>query len=136
MSQQTELEVFFDGDCPLCLKEINMIRRMDHQQKILFTDIAAPQFDINACGKTMRQLMEEIHARLPDGTWVTGVDVFRLLYSAIGFGWLVVPTRLPGVSHFLDLTYRVFARNRLKLTGRCQNNGACEIPDKLKEARL
>lgn len=135
MNQHIELEVFFDGACPLCRKEINMIRRLDRRHRILFTDIAEPEFDIEIYGKTMNQLMEGIHARLPDGTWVTGVEVFRRLYSAIGFGWLVVPTRLPGVSHFLDLAYHVFAKNRLKLTGRCQNTAACEIPDQIKEAR-
>lgn len=134
-NQQTELEVFFDGACPLCRKEINMIRRLDHRQKIRFTDLSTPQFDLSACGKTMGQLMGEIHARLPDGTWVTGVDVFRRLYSAIGFSWLVLPTRLPGISHFLDFTYRVFAKNRLKLTGRCQANGSCDLASQPKEVQ-
>ncbi|QDT41859.1 hypothetical protein Pan241w_19270 [Gimesia alba] len=135
MNQQIELEVFFDGACPLCRKEISMIRRLDRRHRILFTDISEPEFDIKIYGKSMDQLMEEIHARLPDGTWVTGVEVFRRLYSAIGCRWLVLPTRLPGISHFLDLTYRVFAKNRLKLTGRCHSNGACEMSPQSKEVR-
>lgn len=135
MNQHIELEVFFDGACPLCRKEINMIRRLDRRYRVLFTDIAAPQFDPDAYGKTMNQLMDEIHALLPDGTWVTGVEVFRRLYSAIGCRWLVLPTRLPGISHFLDLTYRVFAKNRLKLTGRCQKNGVCEMAPHTKEVQ-
>ncbi|WP_339733460.1 DUF393 domain-containing protein [uncultured Gimesia sp.] len=134
-NQQIEVEVFFDGACPLCRKEINMIRRLDRRHKVIFTDISAPQFELDAYGKSREQLMEEIHARLPDGTWVTGVEVFRKLYSAIGFSWLVFPTRLPGVSHFLDLAYRVFAKNRLKLTGRCHGNSSCEISSQTKEVR-
>jgi predicted DCC family thiol-disulfide oxidoreductase YuxK len=70
--------------------------------------------------------MDRIHGRLPDGTIVEGVEVFRRLYAAVGFGPVVALTRLPGVAHLLDLAYRWFARNRLRLTGRCEG-GSCEI---------
>lgn len=33
-------------------------------------------------------------------------------------------TRLPGITQLLDLSYRLFAENRLKLTGRC-NDESC-----------
>jgi predicted DCC family thiol-disulfide oxidoreductase YuxK len=39
------VEVFYDGDCPLCVREIRMLRRKDRAAKIVFTDIAAPTFD-------------------------------------------------------------------------------------------
>jgi hypothetical protein len=35
----------------------------------------------------------EMHGRLTDGGWVTGVKVFRQLYSAVGFGPVVWLTR-------------------------------------------
>jgi monofunctional biosynthetic peptidoglycan transglycosylase len=70
--------------------------------------------------------MDRIHARLPDGTLVEGVEVFRRLYAAVGFGPLVALTRLPGIAWLLDRLYRWFARNRLRLTGRCVD-GACEV---------
>jgi predicted DCC family thiol-disulfide oxidoreductase YuxK len=72
-------------------------------------------------------LMASIHGRLPDGKIVKGVEVFRRLYAAVGFAPLVVLTRLPGISHLLDLAYRWFAKNRLRLTGRC-NDRACSTP--------
>lgn len=121
-----ELEVFYDGDCPLCLREITMLKRLDRRKRILFTDIAAPEFSPEAHGRSMDELMAELHARLPGGEWLSGMEVFRRLYSAVGFGWLVAPTRLPLISQVCDWGYRVFARNRLKLTGRC--SGTCEIP--------
>jgi hypothetical protein len=74
--------------------------------------------------------MDRIHGRLPDGTVVEGVEVFRRLYAAVGFGPLVALTRLPGVSQLLDLAYHAFAKNRLRLTGRCVD-GACELHTKL-----
>lgn len=127
MSADFDIEVFFDGGCPLCRREIGLLRRWDRRQRIRFTDIDALAFEPAAVGKTRDELMAEIHGRLPDGTVITGVEVFRQLYSAVGFRWLVAPTRLPGLSGLLNVAYRLFARNRLKLTGRCED-GVCALP--------
>ena len=120
------VEVFYDGDCPLCVREIKMLHWMDRKNRIRFTDIADPSFRPADYGKTMQEFMDEIQGRLHDGTWIIGVEVFRRLYAAVGFGPVVWLSRLPGVTHGLDLGYRIFARNRLRLTGRC-NAGTCEV---------
>lgn len=121
------IEVFFDGDCPLCVREITMLRRLDRHGRIRATDIAAPGFDAAAVGVSWERLMERIHGRLPTGELIEGVEVFRQLYAAVGFSWLVAATRLPGVRHALDAAYELFAKNRLRLTGRCVD-GACAVP--------
>jgi predicted DCC family thiol-disulfide oxidoreductase YuxK len=113
------VEVFFDGACPLCRREINLSKHWDRRQRLRFTDISDPAFDPNSVGKTQSELMARMHGRLPDGTWVQGVEVFRRLYTAVGFGPIVWLTRLPVVSQLLDLGYSIFARHRLRLTGRC-----------------
>ena len=130
MSESTgtnwQVEVFYDGECPLCLREIKMLRWMDRRKNIRFTDIADSAFRPSDYGKTMQEFMDEIQGRLSDGSWIIGVEVFRRLYGAVGLGPLVALTRLPGVSHGLDLGYRVFAKNRLRFTGRC-NAGVCKV---------
>ncbi len=124
-------EVFFDGECPLCAREIRMLRRMDRSGAIRFTDIADPAFDPASVAPDVDRsaLMARIHGRRADGTLVTGVDVFRELYAAVGFPRLVAMTRWPGIAHVLELGYRVFAKNRLWLTGRsadqCTADGRC-----------
>lgn len=62
-----DIEVFYDGDCPLCSREIAMLRRLDRRQRIRFVDIAAPGFDASAMGASREALMARIHGRLPDG---------------------------------------------------------------------
>ncbi|MEM9191959.1 MAG: DUF393 domain-containing protein [Myxococcota bacterium] len=126
-STSHRIEVFHDGDCPLCEREINMLRRLDRgKDRIRFTDITDPSFDALSIGKTHEDLMARIHGRLPSGEFIEGVEVFRELYQAVGFGFLVAPTRLPGVAPMLDSAYRWFAKNRLKLTGRNEcNDGLC-----------
>lgn len=103
-----------------------MLRRLDRRGRIQFTDIAADGFDATRYGKTHAELMASIKGRSADGEWLDGVEVFRQLYGAVGFGPLVALTRLPGVRHGLDAGYRVFSRNRLRLTGRCDD--ACSVP--------
>lgn len=123
-----DVEVYYDGACPLCVREMRMIERRDRSRRIRFVDIAAEGFDEATIGVTWEALMSRIHGRLADGTLVEGVEVFRRLYAAIGFGPLVALTRLPGIAQLLDLAYRIFARNRLRLTGRCADD-ACELPE-------
>ncbi len=123
-----EIEVFHDGDCPLCAREIANLRKRDLRGRILFTDIAAADFDASVFGKDHDTFMKNIQGRLPDGTWLSGVEVFRRLYSAIGFGPLVALTRIPGVSNALDWGYARWAENRLRLTGRCED-GVCEAQE-------
>jgi predicted DCC family thiol-disulfide oxidoreductase YuxK len=114
-----EVRVLYDGECPLCAREIAMLRRMDRGRgRIDFEDITAPDFDARRYGATQHDLMARIHAVLPGGTLIEGVEVFRRAYAAVGFGWLVAPTRWPLVRPLAETAYRWFARNRLRLTGR------------------
>lgn len=122
------LEVFYDGHCPLCAKEIAFLRRRDKRQRVRFTDIAAPDFDASDFGIAWSDFMDRMHARLPDGSWVQGVEVFRRLYAAVGLGWLLAPTRLPGIKQLADFAYERFAKNRLRLTGRCGPDGCLVEP--------
>jgi predicted DCC family thiol-disulfide oxidoreductase YuxK len=121
------IEVFYDGDCPLCMREINFLRRMDRKRKLRFTNIAAAGFRADDFGIRWEEFMSEIHGRLPDGTWVRGVEVFRKLYSAVGCGSIVWLTRLPVIRALLDRAYSTFARNRLRWTGRCSSTAGCKL---------
>lgn len=119
MISEYTIEMLYDGECPLCMRETRMLQRMDRKRRVRFTNIAAADFDASSYGKTQELLMAEMHGRLPDGTWVTGVEVFRRLYAAVGLGPVVWLTRLPLIKQILNVGYTIFAKNRLKLTGRC-----------------
>ena len=122
-----QIDLFYDGGCPLCSREVRFLRRRNRRGLIRFLDIDAPDFAPLPEGPSHEVLMARIHARLSDGRWVEGVDVFRELYTRIGFGPLVRLTRLPGITHLLDWAYAVFARNRRRLFGRC-DTGTCQTP--------
>lgn len=125
MVKSFQIEMFYDGECPLCMRETRLLERLDRKNRIRFTNIAAADFVAADHGKSHNVLMAQMHGRLPDGTWVTGVEVFRRLYSAVGFRAIVWLTRLPVISQLLDCGYAVFARYRLRLTGRCTDH--CQV---------
>ena len=122
-----------DGRCHLCSKEAGMMRRMDKGRGHLgIVDIAEPGFDPSDYGRTMDQLMGEIHGVTEDGRLITGVEVFRQAYDAVGKGWLLNWTRLPILRQLADLGYRFFAWLRLRLprmkSGPSCSNGRCKLP--------
>jgi len=115
-----EVRMLFDGDCPLCMREVDMLRGMDEGKgKIDFVDIAAPDYDPSKnMGLEFETVMATIHAILPDGTVVTGVEVFRRLYEAVGLGWVYAVTKNPTVGALAERVYNFWARYRMQVTGR------------------
>jgi predicted DCC family thiol-disulfide oxidoreductase YuxK len=129
MSESWQVKVLYDGECPLCSREIRFLEKRDRGRgRIAFEDIAAPGFDPARYGLDAERVMARIHGVLPGGTVVEGVEVFRRAYAAVGLGWLVAPTRWPLLRGLADRAYRVFARNRLRWTGRAAacDEGRCE----------
>ncbi len=121
-----KIEVFFDGACPLCKREIALVRWADERRNdppaIKLTDIAADDFNPADYDRTLMDFHEEILGRTPSGEWLSGVEVFRRIYAAIGLGWLAAPTRWALLRPLTEWGYSVFARNRIRWTGRCKDD--------------
>jgi len=104
-----------------------MIRNKDKRGLMKLTDIADPDFDPSDTGKSLDELMREIHGRYAGGELVFGVDVFREIYRRLGFGWLVNLTKLPIVGWGAERGYDFFARLRYRSALKRYNKTACEI---------
>ncbi|MGC6416749.1 MAG: thiol-disulfide oxidoreductase DCC family protein [Bradymonadia bacterium] len=126
-------EVFYDGGCRLCVTEINLLRRLDRRQRIIFTDIGDPKFSaVDETGLSYVELMVRIHGRYASGQLIEGVEVFRQLYARTLFRPLVPLSRIPGLRALLDRCYVFFAQWRFKSRGgACAPDGTCriELPD-------
>ena len=119
-TQPWRIKLLYDGECPLCLREVNFLQKRDAGRGLVaFVDIAdesyKPEDNANIDFKTA---MGRIHAVLPDGTVVKNVEVFRRVYEALGMGWVYAITKLPIVGFIADSLYGIWADWRLKLTGR------------------
>jgi predicted DCC family thiol-disulfide oxidoreductase YuxK len=133
------LQVFYDGACPLCRRQMNRYRRLDTCGKLEWVDTTRPGFRAEAFGLDPRRLQEAMHARFPDGRVVAGVTAFVAIWNALPPRWstrtLQALLKFPGMMWIADLIYRLFARNRYRFTGRCTAE-SCDIAEiKLKRPR-
>lgn len=115
---QQRITLLFDAACPLCSREVRLISRFNQRGRLVLEDISAPGFDPSRYGLTHDEVMGHIHAVLPDGTSVTGMEAFRHCYEAVGLGAVLAPTAWPVLKPMFDRGYEWFAKNRLKITGR------------------
>ena len=122
------LTVFFDGACPICDREIAFMKRLDRCRHLTFCDFSHPDYDAASIGVAPAELGRVIHARWADGSVITGVEVFRAMWEAVGLGFLATLSRLPVVEPLVLKAYAWFARHRLQLTGRSNScsGGACD----------
>ena len=68
--------MLYDGECPLCAREVAGLRRLDRGRgRIDFEDIAAPGFDPSRYGLDAQTVMARIHGVLEDGTVIEGMEV-------------------------------------------------------------
>jgi len=109
----TELVVWFDGDCPLCRREIAVMRRLDHRRVIQFTDVS--RGEATDCPIDRAMLLARFHAR-EDGRVLSGAAAFAAMWRAIPmlrpFGVMARNRRVLAV---LEHAYVAFLRVRPRL---------------------
>lgn len=115
-----QIKLLYDGECPLCLREINFLQKQDAGRGIVkFVDIAADNYQPEENGGVDFEAgMERIHGILSDGTVVKNLEVFRRVYAALGMGWVYAFTRWPIIGAIANWIYEIWADKRLVLTGR------------------
>ncbi|RQS68462.1 DUF1731 domain-containing protein [Burkholderia sp. Bp8963] len=114
--KQAALVLYFDGNCPLCVAQMQRLEKWNTRHGLAFVDIAEPGFDPASLGVDMAALNRELHGRLRDGRVLTGIDSVLAAYTLVGRGWLVWPLRVPGLRDVSAALYRTFARNRYALS--------------------
>lgn len=115
-----EIKLLYDGECPLCLREVNFLRKKDAGRgKVVFVDIADDNYspEENA-GIDYETAMTRIHAVLADGTVVKNIEAFRKVYEVLGMGWIYALTKIPVIGWIANKVYEIWANLRLKITGR------------------
>ena len=115
-----KIELLYDGACPLCLREVNFLRKRDAGRGLVaFVDIADDNYTPEEHGDIdFETAMGRIHAVLPDGTVIKNIEVFRRTYKVLGIGWIYAATNWPIIRPIVNQIYDVWADYRLALTGR------------------
>jgi len=106
------LQVWFDGGCPLCLREIALMRRLDWRGAIEFTDVRQPDA---VCPLDRGALLARFHAS-EGGVMLSGAAAFAAMWRAIPLlrplGWVA---RNAMVLAALESLYLRFLRVRPRL---------------------
>ena len=109
-----QVTVWFDGACPLCIREIALMRRLDRRGRIAFVDVAerdAPQ----QCPISRDALLARFHAR-ENGKLLSGAAAFAAMWRAIP---LLRPVgelaRVPGATWLLERVYGGFLKVRPRI---------------------
>jgi predicted DCC family thiol-disulfide oxidoreductase YuxK len=115
-----KIELLYDGECPLCVREVNFLTKKDQGRGIVnFVDIADLNYNpLDHANIDFATAMGRIHAILPDGTVLKNVAVFRQVYQELGMGWIYSVTKIPLIGAIADWIYGIWADWRLQLTGR------------------
>ena len=121
-----KLTFLYDGECPLCLRETNFLKKKDKKKFINFVDISNNYFPENFKNISFDQAMDNLHGILGSGEIIVGVDVLAYSYELVGLGWVYFPTKLPILSKFIRFLYKYWAKYRLKLTGRDNLEKICQ----------
>lgn len=116
------LTVFYDGSCSVCSTEMETYMRKDHGGRLVFADIAAPEFDPGPYGIPLGDFMYQLHAIDRTGRVYRGVEAFRAVWTAfpssLPFRLMAGLVAAPGVSFAARAAYRIFARLRRYLPKR------------------
>lgn len=111
----TSLYMLYDGHCPICSKEVELLK--NKPSKLEYIDIASPDFK-DFCSVNYKMAMKEIVAIDQDRKIYIGTNAFHEIYLRRGFLFLGILFELPILKRVLTILYKIFAKYRLKLTGR------------------
>lgn len=123
----TQLTLFYDATCPLCVKEMDALRQLDKNQALKMVDIyseeisAYPQIDIEQAGTILHALDESQQL-------ILGLDAVHRAWQLVGKGWIYAPLRWRLIKLLADQAYLYFAKHRYRFsfwltgTAKCSNN--------------
>ncbi len=115
MSQQP-VTLFFDGACPLCQREIALLKRLDGERGRLAFEDVSPDDAAPTCPIDRATLLARMHARLPNGEIVEGARAFTEAWGRLrGLGWLRPLGQFAPTRWVLDRLYSLFLRVRPRL---------------------
>jgi len=120
-----DVRIWFDGGCPLCGREIELMQRLDRRDRIQFIDVSQGSDAAPDCPLDRKTLLERFHAQevrgstdresveADRGELVSGAAAFAAVWRAIP---LLRPLGLLARNRFvlavLEVGYRAFFKFR------------------------
>ncbi len=120
---KTNLKLLYDGECPICKREICILQKKDSQTQIKFIDISSKDFSpFDNNNIDYNTAMSQIHAIDEKGNLLVGIAAFATVYARCQLLISSTLLRIPFMKRILKPLYTLFAKNRLWFTGRTNSN--------------
>lgn len=101
--------LYYDGNCPLCMREVRLLSRIA-DNGLALVDLHEV---LDGSGQPTRlEKLSTLHLQTADGEWLTGVDATVTAWSHTRWGWLFSVLRWPLLGGVADVVYRYWARKR------------------------
>ena len=104
-TQHPRVTVLYNGDCPICSREIAAYRRRAERTgaPLAFEDLNVA--DLRAWGLEAEAARRRLHVRLGDRV-LAGLPAFVALWERLpGMGWLARLVSLPGIAWVAERVY-------------------------------
>jgi predicted DCC family thiol-disulfide oxidoreductase YuxK len=113
--------LYYDGLCPLCAKEMRVLRRWK-SESLQLVDIHAA--DLNEDEKAKR--LQVLHLETSPGTYLLGVDASVAAWSYTAFGWVLRPLQWRLFAPLVQGIYARWAKRRYEKLYGCTPSLGCE----------
>ena len=109
------LEVFYDAQCPFCVKRAKWIKKKDVNKDILLSDANRDGFMLELFGVPSGEGLQDVHAIYRSGKVIKGVKVVRAVLEILGYKRTLRVINTPVISCFFDWLYARVKNNRHKI---------------------
>lgn len=123
----TQLTIYFDSQCPLCMTEMLQLKAADKSGRIVFADLHADGFGQRYPHIDPQRAYNRLHVETASGELLTGLDANCAVWQAVGKNhWLKI-LRWPVIRWFADMAYRFFARHRETISRLMTGKARCDV---------
>ncbi|WP_191603153.1 thiol-disulfide oxidoreductase DCC family protein [Marinomonas algicola] len=132
--------IFYDGNCPLCNHEMQLLKRHDKNDQINLEDLNAADFVTRYPEINVQHALSILHAKTESGDMIYGLDVTVQAWAKTDkytlFNYpLLNLLRWPVIRFFADKAYVFFARHRTRISSLlspklCVQKDQCQPPSK------
>ena len=124
------LKILYDGQCPLCYREIHHYLKKDPAGTLEGVDITSDLFKAENYGLTETAVNLELHAIDEDGRIHKAIDSFIEIWKRLPMPyplWAKI-VNTPGIRSLADFGYIIFAQHiRPRLPKRSCPDDSCQL---------
>lgn len=124
---QNAMQLFYDGSCVFCKREIGIVRSFDRGKTHKYIDISKAEFDAAAHGLDAARV-NKYFSGIREGTAITeGPETVYHAMREIGCEWLVFPLRFHLIRKLVAPVYELYARWRVPISNKLGRSceGSC-----------